>query len=68
MPIDSSETMKAPAFGAATGAVDGALEPELQAHIGRQLRAMYNEVINEPVPDRLLRLLQDLERKQAGKS
>lgn len=46
---------------------EGALEPELQAHIGRQLRAMYNEVVNEPVPDRLLLLLQDLERKQAGK-
>ena len=47
--------------------VDIGLEPELQAHIGRQLRAMYNEVVNEPVPDRLLQLLQDLDRKQAGR-
>ncbi len=48
--------------------LDAALEPELQAHIGRQLRAMYNEVVNEAVPDRLLKLLQELERKQAKKS
>jgi hypothetical protein len=47
--------------------MDAGLEPELQAHIGRQLRAMYNEVVNEPVPDRLLRLLKELERKRADK-
>ncbi len=44
------------------------LEPELQDHIGRQLRAVYEEVLNEPVPDRFLQLLAELERKQAEKS
>jgi len=48
--------------------VNGGLEPELQDHIGRQLRAVYDEVLNEPVPDRFLRLLAELERKQAEKS
>jgi hypothetical protein len=44
------------------------LEAELQAHIGRQLRAVYDEVVHEPVPERFLKLLEDLERKQASKS
>jgi hypothetical protein len=41
------------------------MEPDLQAHIGRQLRAVYDEVVNEPVPDKFVRLLEELERKQA---
>ncbi len=44
------------------------MEAELQAHIGRQLRAVYDEVAREPVPDRFLKLLEELERKQAEKS
>ncbi len=44
------------------------LGPELQAHIGRQLRAVYDEVAQQPVPDRFLKLLDELERKQAPKS
>ncbi len=65
----STEALPADAvLDANIAALDGALEPELQAHIGRQLRAMYNEVVNEPVPDRLLKLLQELEKKQADKS
>jgi hypothetical protein len=44
------------------------LDPELQAHIGRQLRTVYDGVLNEPVPDRFLKLLEALEREQAGSS
>ncbi|MGB2933077.1 MAG: NepR family anti-sigma factor [Methyloceanibacter sp.] len=43
-------------------AADEGLSPDLQAHIGRHLRAVFDEVANEPIPDRLLRLLKDLER------
>ncbi len=39
------------------------LEADLQAHIGRQLRAVYDEVVDEGVPERFLRLLEELERK-----
>ena len=39
-----------------------AMSPALQAHIGRQVRAMFDEVAEEPVPDHLLRLLKDLDR------
>ncbi len=38
------------------------LSPTLQAHIGRHLRAAFDEVAREPIPERLLRLLKDLER------
>jgi hypothetical protein len=45
-----------------------ALEPDLQAHIGRQLRAVYEEVVSEAVPDRFRKLLEELERKEADRS
>jgi Anti-sigma factor NepR len=38
------------------------MTPALQAHIGRQVRAAFDEVAQEPIPDHLLRLLQDLDR------
>lgn len=47
---------------------DTALEPKLQTYIGEQLRTVYEEVLNEDIPERLLALLQELERKQAGRS
>ena len=41
-------------------------DPDLQAHIGRQLRAMYDTVVNQPVPDRFLELLNKLDEKTGG--
>ena len=38
------------------------LSPNLQAHIGRHVRAVFDEVAREPLPEHLLRLLKDLER------
>jgi Anti-sigma factor NepR len=38
------------------------LSPALQDHIGRQLRAIYDDVAEEPVPARFLQLLKDLEQ------
>lgn len=38
------------------------MSPDLQEHIGRQVRAMFDEVAEEPVPDHLLRLLKDLDQ------
>jgi hypothetical protein len=40
----------------------GGLSPALQAHIGRHVRAVFDEVAREPIPEHLLRLLSDLER------
>jgi hypothetical protein len=44
---------------------DAGLPPDLQVQIGRQLRAVYDEVVEEGVPERFLRLLEELERKKA---
>ena len=42
--------------------MDTGLEPNLQAHIGRHVRAAFDEVAKEPIPDHLLQLLKELER------
>jgi hypothetical protein len=44
---------------------EAGLESDIQAHLGRQLRAIYDEVAAQPVPDRFLKLLQQLEQKTA---
>lgn len=38
------------------------MSPDLQAHIGRQVRAMFDEVADEPVPEHLLKLLNELDQ------
>lgn len=43
------------------------LDADLQAAIGQQLRAVYHEILNEPVPDRFVRLLEQLATKSAGR-
>jgi hypothetical protein len=37
---------------------------QLGEHIGRELRAMFEDVVSEPVPERFQKLLEELERKQ----
>lgn len=47
------------------------LDTDVQAHIGRQLRAGYTDILNQPVPDRFLDLLAELDIRQdqdAGKT
>ena len=39
------------------------LDASAQALIGQQLRAVYGEILSQPVPDHLLELLEELERK-----
>lgn len=47
---------------------DGArLDPQTQKHIGRMLKAVYDEVAREPVPDKFLDLLRQLEAKEPHK-
>jgi hypothetical protein len=42
--------------------LDEGMSPALQAHIGRHVRAAFDEVAQEPIPEHLLRLLKDLDR------
>lgn len=37
---------------------------QVSEHIGRELRAMFDGVVAEPVPEKFLELLEELERKQ----
>ena len=53
---------------ASPAGADVGLQPELQAFIGRQLLATFDEVLNEPIPDRILELLRQLETDQPGQS
>jgi hypothetical protein len=45
----------------------GSTEDSLQADIGIQLRAVYERMISEPVPDRFLDLLDRLDRAKSAK-
>jgi len=38
-------------------------DSDVQSHIGRQLRAIYDGVVAQPVPDRFLELLNELEQR-----
>lgn len=49
----------------APAAVEAGLESDVQAHLGRQLRALYDEVAGQPVPDRFRKLLDQLEQMEA---
>jgi len=42
----------------------GMLDRSLQAQLGRQLRAIFSDVAQEPVPDRFVRLLEALEARE----
>ena len=38
---------------------------ELGEHIGKELRAMFQDVVAEPVPEKFQKLLEELERKHS---
>jgi|RhiMetdeSRZDD1v2_1073273.scaffolds.fasta_scaffold37838_6 anti-sigma factor NepR-like protein len=40
------------------------LDQNVQVHIGRKLKAVYEEVATAPIPDRLVQLLAKLEESQ----
>ena len=42
----------------------GMLDRSMQAQLGRQLRSIFADIANEPVPDRFVRLLEALEAKE----
>lgn len=51
--------------GAAEAWRNPARTVKLQEHIGRELKALFEDVVAEPVPEKLQRLLEELERKQS---
>lgn len=51
---------------AAGAAKPGGLTPEIQARIGHQLRAMYDDVVRQGVPDRFAELIRRLDTPEAA--
>ena len=43
------------------------VERDVQAHIGRKLQEIYDNVVSEAVPDYFLELLEKLEQREASK-
>jgi Anti-sigma factor NepR len=43
---------------------DTGLPLELQGHLGRHLRTVYRELVETPVPDKFLKLLEKLEKSE----
>ena len=46
----------------------GKVDKRVQGEIGKQLRAVYEDVVKEPVPDRFLDLLKKLEESTGSKN
>jgi hypothetical protein len=57
-----TQATEAPTRQGTSLSTEEGLSPNLQAHIGRHLRAVFDEVAREPIPDRLLQLLKELDR------
>ena len=43
------------------GAERGGSGPDVHAYIGRQLRAVYDDVAKQPIPERFIELMKQLE-------
>lgn len=66
MSMAGNDERDAHAKGKAAAAAPGAaqIDPRVQSEIGKHLRAAYDDVINEPVPQRFLDLLAKLEHSR----
>ena len=53
--------LKSPASKNAAPGKPGGLNAEIQSRIGHQLRAMYDEVVRQGVPDRFSELIRQLD-------
>lgn len=64
-PEGSPAAPDAAALGEAEAPVEPAMvDRSMQAQLGQQLRALFDHVASEPLPDRLVNLLRDLESKE----
>lgn len=43
------------------------LDAKIQRHLGQKLKASYDDLIRQPVPDKFRELLEELERKEKPK-
>jgi hypothetical protein len=60
--------MQAGTISRPTGNIAPRIDPRIQREIGKHLRAHYEDVVNEPVPEKFIELLRKLEQSVAKKS
>jgi len=60
-PVGQQNPMEAAATRKRLNAKPGKLGRDVQARLGQQLRAMYDDVVNQGVPDRFSDLIERLE-------
>lgn len=66
----SLQRAETPMQGAAETDEEGSHKPisaDMQQFIGRQLRAVFDDVAKQPVPDRFLELMKQLDDKTGGR-
>jgi hypothetical protein len=60
----NTDSRSAPPHGADWKVLGMRVQYQLQAHLGRSLQVAYQPVLEEPVPRKLLKLLDGLQRKE----
>jgi hypothetical protein len=60
-------TMRTEVQSDSSGGGSVRIEPRIQREIGKRLRTIYDDVINEPVPSKFIELLEKLERSTTRK-
>ena len=66
-PVGQQNTIESAANRKRTGAKPAKLGRDVQARLGQQLRAMYDDVVNQGVPDRFTEILHRLEANGSSK-
>lgn len=51
-----------------TGGPDASLNQEARARIGQKLKDYYQDIVNEPIPDRLRGLIEELQRREQSET
>ena len=50
--------------GSDTGPPPSGISQDIQNHLGRKLKASYDELVRRPVPERFRQLLEELEKRE----
>ena len=66
-PGSKGNRMRTDAQGLGSDRAGARVDPRVQTEIGKHLRAIYDDVINEPVPSKFMELLEKLERSTTQK-
>ena len=67
-PKKKGSRMRTDTQGNPSGRDDAHIDPRIQNEIGKHLRAIYDNVINEPVPSKFMELLEKLEQSTTQKN